>query len=89
MEITGNYSLDLGKEELSLWRIVWLVLPSAERGRTGGWRRKVVGSVLNKLQSLQKSYIDQRSLLKYEFISIIINDEPSLEMPTTDSCAHM
>lgn len=89
MEITGNDGLDLGKEGLSLWRIVWLVLPSAERESTGGWRGKVVGSVLDKLQSLQKSYIDQRSLLKYEFISIIINDEPSLEMPTTDSCTHM
>lgn len=27
--------------------------------------------------------------MKYEFISIIINDEPSLEMPASDSCTDM
>lgn len=84
MEITGNDGLDLGKEGLSLWRIVWLVLLRGGAQEGGGERWWALFWT-----KLQKYYMDQRSLLKYEFISLIINDEPSIEMPTTDSCTHM
>lgn len=47
---------EVSVKTLSLWRTMRMFLPSPERRMNkGDWREKMVGSVLDKLESLEKS----------------------------------